>query len=283
MWQWLKARTIENSKVKYKLGQKEINYAADGLKTSGDNSVLLHHAVDLTSGKSWGRDGFTIERLFDEKTFQAFKHQTTTTLISIWKRSGLPITDDFDLSHYHLLANLNELHLAAVEKTKLLLVRDFPVSIRLVEDRISEICRVPLIAKNPFDNQSIFHYRVVRPNSGDNNPLHRDVWLEDYADCVNLYIPVAGSNSNSSLVIIPKSHHWPENKVERTVQGAIIGGVKYNVPAVTAIKGDYQIVRPDPKENEVLVFSPYLIHGGSVNLNLDQTRISIELRLWKKC
>jgi ectoine hydroxylase-related dioxygenase (phytanoyl-CoA dioxygenase family) len=172
--------------------------------------------------------------------------------------------------------------LAAVEKTKLLAVEKFPIPIQLVEKRISEICQMPLIAKNPFDNQSIFHFRVIRPNSTDNNPLHRDVWLEDYANCINLYIPIAGSDSNSSLVIIPKSHHWSESKIERTEQGAIIDGVKYNVPAVTAIHSNYEIVRPDPKENEVLIFSPYLIHGGSVNLNTDRTRISIELRLWKK-
>jgi len=34
--------------------------------------------------------------------------------------------------------------------------------------------------------------------------------------------------------------------------------------------------------NQVLVFSPYLIHGGAVNLNSNETRISIEIRLWKK-
>ena len=268
--------------MKYKLGEKEISYTAAGPTTSGSDAILLHNAIDLTSGKNWGADGFTIEKLFDERVFQDFKQRTSELLISLWKESGLPITAGFELSHYHLLATTKELHLAAVEKTKLLSVKDFPVSIPLLENRISEVCQTPLIAKNPFDNQSIFHFRVVRPNSGDNNPLHRDVWLEDYSNCINLYIPIAGSNPKSSLVIIPKSHHWPENKIERTEQGAVINGVKYNVPAVTSIPFDYEIVRPDPRENEALVFSPYLIHGGSVNLNADQTRISIELRLWKK-
>lgn len=288
MWPWRKEKTIENNSVskprymKYRLGQKEIYYAADGSTTSGSDCVLLDKAVDLTSGKSWSSDGFTIETLFDENTFREFHQRTTEQLISLWKESGLPVANDFDLRKYHLLANEKKTHLAAVEKTKLLTVRDFPVPIQQVEERISEICQAPVIAKNPFDNQSVFHFRVVRPNSADNNPLHRDVWLEDYANCINLYIPIAGSDSNSSLVIIPKSHRWPENKIERTERGAVIGGVKFNVPAVTCIRGSYEIVRPDPKENEVLVFSPYLIHGGSVNLNSDQTRISIELRLWKK-
>ena len=128
---------------------------------------------------------------------------------------------------------------------------------------------------------SIFHFRVIRPHHRDNNPLHRDVWLEDYDDCINLYIPVAGSNPLSSLIIVPGSHRWPESRVERTTSGSRINGQKFNVPAVTGIRGDYSIARPDPKENEVLIFSPYLIHGGAVNLHPDKTRISIEMRLWQ--
>src|SRR5258708_28053973 len=268
--------------MKYKINKKEISYRAEGVKTKGDDHVLLHHAIDLTFGRKWGEDGFTTKKLFEEGVHQDFKTKTKALVISLWQIAGLDISDDFELSQYHLVAASKNSHLAAVEKTKLLAINEFPVPIHLVEKRISEICKTSVVAKNPFDGQSVFHFRVVRPNSLDNNPLHRDVWLEDYANCINLYIPIAGSNSKSSLALIPGSHHWPESKTERTEQGAIIENVKFNVPAVTSIKGDYEIVRPDPKENEVLVFSPYLIHGGSVNLNQDQTRISIELRLWKK-
>ncbi len=268
--------------MKYKLNKKDVNYNAEGKKTAGGDVVLLHQAIDLTFGKSWGNNGFTIEKLFTEKLYQGFKSKTKELIVSLWKSSGLIIPSDFELTQYHSIASGKDSHFAAVEKTKLLSTNEFPISIHSIEERISEICQTPLVAKNPFDGQSIFHFRVVRPNSNDNNPLHRDVWLEDYANCINLYIPVVGSNPNSSLSLIAGSHHWPESKTERTEQGAIIENIKFNVPAVTSIKGEYEIVRPNPQENEVLVFSPYLIHGGAVNLNQDQTRISIELRLWKK-
>jgi hypothetical protein len=268
--------------MNYKINKQEVNYQTEGKKTSGDDIVLLHQAIDLTFGKVWADKGFIVERLFEENVDQELKTKTSALLISLWRNAGLDISNNFELTQYHLKADNKELHLAAVNETKLLSINEFPVPIQLIEKRISEICQIPLVALNPFDGQSVFHFRVVRPNSNDNNPLHRDVWLEDYANCINLYIPIAGSNSNSSLSIIPGSHHWPESKTERTEQGAIIENVKFNVPAVTSIKGDYEVVRPDPKENEVLVFSPYLIHGGAVNLNTDQTRISIELRLWKK-
>jgi len=268
--------------MKYDLNKNKITYQVEGKRIIGNETVLLHEAIDLTHGKNWSADGFTVQKFLEDESFFKFKQKTRELLISLWKESGLLINSDFELDQYHAQANRKELHLAAVEKSKLLHVSVFPLAIEIIEQRISEICGVSLIAKNPFDNQSVFHFRVIRPNSNDNNPLHRDVWLEDYANCINLYIPIAGSNSNSSLAIIPGSHYWPENKIERTEGGAEVSGTKFNVPAVTSINENFKIIRPDPKENEVLIFSPYLIHGGSVNLNPDQTRISIELRLWKK-
>jgi len=218
----------------------------------------------------------------NEQAFEKFEKETKRLLFFLWRKAGISVPDGFQLEQYHTLTSDRNSHLAAVDKTKLLSVSDFPIPILEIEGRISEICETPLIAKNPFDQQSIFHFRIVRPHSNDNNPLHRDVWLKDYANCINLYIPIAGSNDLSSLSIIPGSHCWRESRIERTQEGALLDGVQYNVPAVTDIRGDYEIVRPNPKRNEVLVFSPYLIHGGAINLNPNQTRISVELRLWKK-
>jgi len=268
--------------MKYTVNNRTISYDAQNENIRGENTVLLNGAVDLTAKAAWSETGFSIEKLFPSLTYPAFANATHQLLSNLWRRAGLKVPDDFPLDQYHTLASRPDNHLAAIEKTRLLSVDDFPLGVDAIERRISGICQVPLIAKNPYDSQSIFHFRVIRPNSTDNNPLHRDVWLEDFDDCINLYIPVAGSNEHTSLIIIPGSHRWPESRIERTKTGAMINGVKFNVPAVTSIDGQYSLVRPDPAENEVLVFSPYLIHGGSVNLNADKTRISIELRLWKK-
>lgn len=268
--------------MNYTVNKSSIHYDAKGPHAFGENIILLQQAVDLTAKASWSHQGFGIEKFFTDQLYQNFIKKTRLLLISCWREAGIIIPDDFDAGNYHTVVPDWETHLQILEKTKQLSTSEFPVSIRVIEQRISEICQVNLEARNRFDGQSIFHFRVIRPNSRDNNPLHRDVWLEDYKDCINLYIPIAGSTELSSLIILPGSHHWPESKVERTVGGAEINGVKFNVPAVTNIAGDYEIVRPSPQENEVLVFSPYLIHGGAVNLNLDKTRVSIEMRLWKK-
>ncbi|MBL0740311.1 phytanoyl-CoA dioxygenase family protein [Chryseolinea lacunae] len=268
--------------MEYKVNGVALSYEPVGSRAWGEANVLLDAAVDLTAATSWAETGFGVQQLFSPDLFAEFSKRTRALLLRLWQEAGLTVDENFLLENYHRLVPDFTTHLRAVDKTKLLNVADFPIAIADVEARISELCRVSLVACNPYDNQSVFHFRVIRPQQADNNPLHRDVWLEDYDDCINLYIPVAGSNANSSLILVPGSHRWPESRIEKTEAGAHINGVKFNVPAVTDIRGDYTVERPDPKENEVLIFSPYLIHGGAANLNKDQTRISIEMRLWKR-
>lgn len=268
--------------MEYRVNGVALSYEPVGACAWGEPKVLLDEAIDITAATAWTEKGFVVEKLFTPEVYTEFSKQTRALLLQLWREAGLVVDEKFPLENYHTLVPDFKTHLLAVEKTKLLNVSEFPIAIRDVEERISELCRLPLVARNPYDNQSVFHFRVIRPQQADNNPLHRDVWLEDYDDCINLYIPVAGSDASSSLILVPGSHRWPESRIEKTEAGAHINGVKFNVPAVTDIRGDYVVERPDPKENEVLVFSPYLIHGGAVNLNKDHTRISIEMRLWKR-
>jgi len=268
--------------MRYFVNDTWIEYTTDQPTAFGTNEVLLKKSIDLSSATSWHERGFGVEALYTKNRYEQFHRATYELLDDCWRKSNLEVPDNFNLADYHLLANNPNRHLAALENTKLLQVDQFPAGIAAIEERISEICKVSLVAKNPFDDQSVFHFRVVRPMSKDNNPLHRDVWLEDYDDCINLYIPIAGSTEKSSLIILPGSHLWPESHIEKTISGAQINNIKFNVPAVTNILGEYTIERPSPRPNEVLVFSPYLIHGGAVNLNANETRISIELRLWRR-
>jgi hypothetical protein len=267
--------------MKYEVNHRTFHYDAEGKRIIGEPDIRLDHDIDLTLGLPWHEKGFTIEKLFDEDHYRRFCDAVHTLLISLWQRAGLSVTDQFDLARYHQVATSWEDHLRAVHLTKLLPVEAFPVPITWLENRVSDIIGQKLHVHNPFDNQRVFHFRVIRPQSSDNNPLHRDVWLEDYQDCLNLYIPIAGSNDQSALILAPGSHRWPESDIERTESGAVINGVRFNVPAVTDILRPYQLERPSPGENEFLLFSPYLIHGGAANQNTDVTRISIEIRLWK--
>lgn len=268
--------------LQYTLNGDTLRYEAEGPTTVGPDLCLLDRDVDLTSDNDWSAQGYTVVPLFPKDIYETFQRQTVDLVLQCWREAGLNIPPGFEPELYHRIVPDQSTHLRAVERTKLLSTGRFPGGIDVIEERISALCGRDLVAKNPFDNQRVFHFRVIRPGQGDNNPLHRDVWLEDYSSCINLYIPVAGSNARSSLILIPGSHRWKESAIERTVAGAVINGQRFNVPAVTHIRVEHEFVRPDPAPNEVLVFSPYLIHGGAVNLNEDMTRISIELRLWAR-
>jgi ectoine hydroxylase-related dioxygenase (phytanoyl-CoA dioxygenase family) len=97
---------------------------------------------------------------------------------------------------------------------------------------------------------------------------------------VNIYLPVVGSNENSSLKMQPGSHKWNENETMVTKGGAFFRNTnkKYSVDAIVASKLPLEMIRPNPTIEQIMLFSPYLIHGCSDNNNENETRISLEVR-----
>jgi len=126
-------------------------------------------------------------------------------------------------------------------------------------------------------------FRICRPsklNDNDYNPCHRDVYLDFYRNIVNIYLPVVGSNEKSSLTVASGSHKWSESDTMVTSGGAHFKtqNKKYSVDAIVASKMPIEMIRPDPSVSQLMLFSPYLIHGCAQNNNEDTTRISLEVR-----
>jgi len=260
-----------------------MNAHIEGERSYGPDTVLLHHADDLTARTQWRKKGYHIAPFLQPQEWEKFYQGVCLLFKSFFLKAKVSVSDKLELDKYHLyIGNNYNLHLAIVEQAKLLAVSQLPIRVETIEKRVSELCQVRVQAFNPFDQARVFHFRIIRPQSNDNNPLHRDVWLEDYKDCINIYVPIFGSNSLSSLTLVPGSHLWSEADIERTKKGAKVDGVQFNVPGLTGSKTPLDIVRPNPNLNEVLVFSPYLLHGGASNLNTDITRISLEMRFWRK-
>jgi len=245
---------------------------------------LISYDDNLAAGTYWDNDGYTVAVLFD-------KMESYYSLVSIFEEiikskliaSSYFINNHFVLNQYHKIIQSDEQHYSFIAK----MGNFFPVHLLgdlldEIEDRVSEICQKKVHAKHPDYDEKIFNIRIVRPNSKDNNPLHRDVWLDRLRNGINIYVPITGSNELSSLPIIPQSHYWAENELERTEKGAELEGRIYTVPSVVKLNRKHEIIRPNPKENEVMVFSPYLIHGGASNLNENITRVSLEMRFWRK-
>ncbi len=264
------------------INQQPFTYDVQGEAGRPDGRVLLATDDDLTVATTWAAQGYTVAEFLPAAEQAALREGLARLVRRALVDVGCPVPAGFDVAHYHqVVGDDRDLHLAVVNRTKEYQQAGFlPLPVALLEQRVGELCGRPVQALNPWDGERFFHLRIIRPGRADNNPLHRDVWLPDYHNCLNIYVPVAGSTAQSSLTLVPGSHHWPENRTLRTAGGAVSNGVRFTVPGVLGSAEPLDIIRPNPKPGEVLLFSPYLLHGGAVNLNEDETRISLEMRFW---
>ena len=283
--------------IKYQIGDQLFTLELYGEVSTGGEEILILSDRNLLDGTSWNEKGYTIQSFLSNGHFDIIKRGITKKVGELIKRVGGLIDSRFSLDQYHRYVN-DQQHLQLTGLIQYgLNVAEFPIDFPIVEGRISEILgkRVTAEAKhlNPSDfdtglstlkpnKMHVFNLRIVRPQKmADNNPPHKDVWIDRLRNAVNIYAPLSGSTRESALPVIPGSHLFKESEIERTVGGALVNGVKYSVPCVTAVKGALPVLqRPNPAENEVMVFSPYLIHGGAYNLEKDITRTSLEIRFW---
>ena len=268
--------------MKLSINQRQVNYEVQGEAAPADERVLLDSDDDLTAGRPWSAAGYVVAGFLSEAENTALREGLAEKVRLALRRIGLPVPAGWPVADYHCLIGDDQArHLAVVEQTKQYPLEELPVPLSRLEARVSELCGHPVRMLNPHNGHQGFHLRLARPGRTDNNPLHRDTWLERLRDGLNLYFPVAGSTADSSLTLVPGSHRWPESRTERTAEGAVYHGTTYSVPAIKSAAEPLHLLRPNPGPNEVLLFSPYLLHGGALNLNADATRISLEMRFWR--
>ncbi len=261
---------------------KFIKKTIEGLENSscwGANELAMRKDQNLLYSLSWDNQGFIIENFLNPEEYAEFIKNVGIFFSETLSELKVSVSPTFNFSEYHKIAG--EHHLDFINKIKHLDSKNFPIDKSIIEKRISDIMGFNVTNFNPTTKESVFHFRVIRPNFSDNNPIHRDTWHWEYKDNINIYVGLFGSDERTSLPIIPGSHHWNESKVKRTESGALINGIQYVVPATTEVSEEHSIIRPNPAENEVMIFSPYLLHGGAINESENHTRISLEMRFWK--
>jgi hypothetical protein len=278
-------RDIAMHKVKIQFENDSIDLDVEGDLVTGLPEVMLATDDDLTEHTHWKELGYVIAPFLTAE-LQEQLHKCVRNIIHHIAEGELgravPV---FELVAYHRQFTDQE-HLRITEVTRKGVPRSWlPFDPVLIERRLSEIVGLEVVLDSPFpENELDFIFRIVRPRRFiDNNPPHRDVYLKNIRHNLNIYAPLCGSDSRSSLPLIPGSHRLPESDIERTNGITKVFGVKYSVPCITAIQGDpVRMVRPNPKEGEVMVFSPYMVHGGGYNFNTEATRVSLEMRFWRK-
>ncbi len=270
----------------YTINDRSVATHVEGEILYGDDVVLLEQDDDLTAHTAWAKRGYAVAPFLSRELGEQLREGMRRKIARVLTDAGFDsIVDDrdFRIETYHRLAAGNtQMHKALVEGIRRgLPLTELPIDYHEVERRVGEIVGIDVTAHNRAFGLDVFNLRVVRPESNDNNPLHRDVWLDRLRNAVNIYVPLAGSNELSSLCLVPESHRWAESEIARTAAGALVNGLPYTVPAVVGASKPLQLVRPNPSYDEFLLFSPYLIHGGAANLNADTTRASLEMRFWR--
>ena len=261
-----------------------LKFEVDGEVTFGEPELMLKGDDNIISETDWADQGYTVEPFLSETEYNQLQDAITQLFHGLLKKHNLIGQENFELVNYHHYVKTDEAHLQLIKETMQGFPLDIlPFKVDKVEQRISQIVGTPVtLGTSTNIPERFFFVRAARPKSKcDGNPPHRDVWLDYLRHAVNIYAPIAGSTDRSALPVVAGSHLWKESEIERTVSGAKINGIEYHVASVTALKQGYKLIRPNPKENEVMVFSPYIIHGGRINLNEDETRFSLEMRFWR--
>ena len=239
----------------------------------GNYGVMLNNDINLLSKTDFNDKGYKCFKMSDHnnylKKFVTQKiNELTGRIINIEKYHELISEEE----HKNILHNM---------PYKKECDEQFKNFCNYLEDFVSDITK----EKVKIFNNDVW-VRICRPSDKyetDYNPYHKDIYLNFYRNVINIYIPIVGSNEKSSLTLQEGSHLWNENIIMITDEGAYFENdvKKYSVSAIAATKIPLNICRPNPMTDELLLFSPYLIHGGALNENKDVTRFSLEVRFIK--
>ena len=250
----------------------------------GEDVLLFKEEDNIISNMPWKDEGFAVVKAFFENEFLRLKESVTSNVIKAIRLIGVNFDEpSFTLEKYHHVVHTNELHQRVIQVTRNLENSDFDFDINLLVERFGNILGYKLTAWVDELEKSHIQIRISRPHSLDINPPHRDGYLSYWENIINVWVPIAGCNTKSSLPVLPGSHLISENKILRSrSKGAEINNNQYYVPCILKTQnGAMRFVRPNPKSGEALIFTPYLIHGAAINNNMDITRVSLELRFPK--
>jgi hypothetical protein len=250
----------------------------------GKKKLLYEEKDNVLSKMSWQRDGYRVVKAFEAIEFETLKASIKNIILKAFKVNNIDVDESrFMLKDYHKYVTSDDLHYKIISITRNLEISDFDFDINALVKRFGHILGYELTSWVEELQKSHIQIRISRPKSLDINPPHRDGYLSYWEDIVNVWLPITGCNEKSSLPVMPESHLLSENKILRTEsKGAKINGNVYNVPCILETdSGPVKMVRPNPKEGQALIFTPFLIHGSAVNQNEDETRISLELRFPK--
>ena len=266
---------IDNKKFDFN-SPNEQKFVFEGLE------ALSNHKTDLLFDQSWYQDGYSVFPIFDITKFQRIFNGISDTVKKYVSEIGVNVTG-FKLENYHQFVLNDEDHFKVVSQTRDLFAEDFDFDIMDLIQYFEDKIDVSLTDVFPSTgNRLHIIVRINRPISNDYNPPHQDLDNDQRDPMVNVWIPICGVDRDSSLCVVKGSHLIPMNKIEKSLNGGLLGKNNYSVRMIKSWNGSNEMTRVDVKEGEVLFFTPFLIHGMAYNQNQNKTRVALEFRLFKK-
>jgi len=259
---------LNNKTFKLKINKKDI------LSKNQKYSLAEKFGSSKLKSLNWYRDGYAIIDVFNKKEHDKNILKISTELIKMLK---IDKKKNFKVQKYHEMVSDNE-HTKLIKKTREI----DPKKFNQIKDKIYKVINKKYNLKferNLKLKKEICILRLNRPGKQDMNPPHRDGYIKSWSKCVNIWYMTSGCRKTSSLPLVPKSHLLTENKILVTKPKSKMNGIKYHVPIIFKIlkKKNIPFLIPKIKPGQVLIFSPYLIHGFGYNFGLN-TRSAIELR-----
>lgn len=240
---------------------------------------------NVISRTKWINPGYTIvKNFFDSKNeFLILQNEVKKNIMKLMRINNIEFNDkQFKLENYHKMIK-DDQHHQIIKYTRNLTAKDFELDINKLLSRAEDTLKYKLSPYIKELKKVHIQIRIIRPNFLDINPPHKDGYLDYYKDIINIWLPIAGCNKETSLPLLPGSHLWPENELFKTnIKSAKINGLTYQVPCILkTLNGKLRMIRPDPEEGDAIFFTPFLIHGAGFNNSCD-TRFGMELRFTKK-
>ncbi len=266
---------------KLKIDGRSFEYDLKGDFSWGPDEVLYREEADLLEKTRLKSSGYANVPFLDEAEQAEFKGQVKAVidriLVGIPQLQGRILPS---LEQYHEVVSDPGLHREVISQTRELRFADIGLDPRKIESRIGDFLGLKLNSHVQRLGRDHIQLRISRPSSYDINPPHRDAYLDVWKNVLNLWLPVCGCSDLSSLPVMTGSHLINERDVFRTSNGgAVIGENQYRVPGIADTRVGMDMVRPNPAANEVLAFTPFLIHGAAFNQDPSTTRMALEFRL----
>ncbi len=270
------------NKCKLIIDDSEFYFDVEGNFQWGEDKFLYNPEDNILNKTKFIDKGYTIENIFSKNELKDLVINVKKNILNIALSSGINFSENFSLENYHHFIKNTDDHFKIISKSRELGENDFDLD-KIVK-LISKILGVDLSFYNSVLKRSHVQLRINRPLSLDFNPPHKDSYIDCYKDVVNVWIPICGCDSFSSLPLMPRSHYLNESELYMSKAGkAKINNISYNVPCILNLKNQaFKLIRPNPIIGDAIIFSPYLIHGAAFNSNSDTTRIALELRLSRK-